>query len=716
MILPPEIVYEVLTFQFYDLMSNDHPSSPEKFYSNLRIFLRSNLTVNRTFYHICRVLLYRYLNFTSARGFHKLLETLRSSPEVLRYIEVADFQELTSIGLGRTGEMNKSIKNLTNETLWEFLGYTSNSLREFLASEHIQADLDQRIINFLLRPGTVLSVVDFCGCSQDSFTRTFTAAVDQLYSSSEPIAYNYQMTALGLNDCTTIEPKTLGRLLMTLPELQKLDLTRTAIDDRTLISDVPHLKNLTHLSLAMCSQLTPRGVLEFFSYHPAVTDKDNISTLQWLNVQVHSHSSSWTDVQLMFLLKKLCFYGHNKTLQYLNIGGMPMYINDDITAVKSTHYWQCQDTLHFIKLNFPQLKSLSIRDNNVPIPKLTHFLSPLENKEITDQHLKFLNIVNNSYINRWSIQDPTIFSHSQSLCALEMSFDPWQQIEASNPRHEITCRLSNGSSLFQDYSLAPPVKWKCYIGSAYGRRHWIYKTDDYLNRGDLETRGFLTRYDSQGNKIIDIVSHPDFLKFAQTKIMLGCGLVAQSRARRNLTYRDHKPPVSRFLSRNKGLATSPVIASPQETPVSLPGGWRVIDNEHNEESGNSTMEESVDPTPPNSRNGLYWDRSIINLQEQMPPVETDAEYFDTPELQRRRSALCLLNDRAGREHSLDSRKTEMDIARLLRSSSSQFSEISSRSEMRGYSETYYMHLVVATEYNVFGCLERGMYRYYSLKS
>ncbi|CEP63663.1 Lug1p LALA0_S08e07756g [Lachancea lanzarotensis] len=716
MILPPEIVYEVLTFQFYDLMSNDHPSTPEKFYSNLRIFLRSNLTVNKTFYHICRVLLYRYLNFTSARGFYKLLETLRNSPEVLRYIEVADFQELTSIGLGRTGEMNKSIKNLTNETLWEFLGYTRNSLREFLASEHIQADLDERIINFLLKPGTVLSVVDFCGCSQDSFTSTFSTAVQQLYNNDEPIAYNYQMTALGLNDCTTIEPKTLGRLLMTLPELQKLDLTRTAIDDRTLISDVPHLKHLTHLSLAMCHQLTPRGVLEFFSYHPAITDKDNISTLQWLNVQVHSHSSSWTDVQLMFLLKKLCYYGHNKTLQYLNVGGMPMHINDDITAVRSSHYWQCQDTLQFIKLNFPQLKSLSIRDNNIPIPKLTHFLSPLESKEVPNQHLKFLNIVNNSYINRWSIQDPAIFSHSKSLCALEMSFDPWQQIEASNPRHEINCRLSNGSSLFQDYSAAPLVKWKCYIGSAYGRRHWIYRTDDYLNRDDLETKGFLTRYDTQGNKIIDIVKHPDFLKFAQTKIMLGCGLVAKSRGRRNLTYRDHKPAVSRFLNRNKDLEISPVIESPQETPVSLPGGWRVIDNDHNEEPEISVPEESADMTPPNSRSGLYWDRSITNLQEQVPPVETDADYFDSPELQRRRSALSLLNGHFGGRHSLESRRTEMDIARLLGSSGTHLLERLSRSELGEYSETYRMHLVVATEYNVFGCLERGMYRYYSLKS
>ncbi|SCU78899.1 LAME_0A06326g1_1 [Lachancea meyersii CBS 8951] len=719
MILPPEIVYEVLTFQFYDLMSNNHPSSPEKFYSNLRIFLRSNLTVNKTFYHICRVLLYRYLNFTSARGFNKLLESLRSSPEVLRYIEVADFQELTSIGLGRSGQMNKSIKNLTNETLWEFLSYTQRSLREFLASEHIQADLDERIIHFLLEPGTVLSVVDFCGCSHDSFTTRFSAAVEQLYSNDQPIAYNYQITALGLNDCTTITPKTLGRLLMTLPELQKLDLARTAIDDRTLISDIPHLKNLTHLSLAMCSQLTPRGVLEFFSYHPAVTDKDNISTLQWLNVQVHPHSSSWTDVQLMFLLKKLCHYGHNKTMQYLNIGGLPMHITDDTTAVKTTSYWQCQDTLHFIKINFPRLKSLSIKDNNITIPKLTHFLSPLQNEEVAPQHLKFLNIANNAYLNRWTIQDPAIFSHSKTLCALEMSFDPWQQIEASNAKHEITCRLSNSKSLIQDYSLSQLVKWRCYIGSAYGRRYWIYKTDKYLNREDLETRGFMTTYDTQGNKIIDIVKQPDFLKFAQTKIMLGCGIVGQSRFRRNQTYRDHKPPVSRFLNRDKALALSPAISPPQESPAFLPGGWRVIENQHNtdQESEDIAASEDEDEVGPASRNGLYWDRSLQNLQV-VEPVETDSDYLNSPELQRRRSALCLFNGYSGSNQSPANRlKTETDIAKLLNSSNAQMADFySTNSDLDDYSKIYRTHLVVATEYNVFGCVERGMYRYYSLKS
>ncbi|SCU90579.1 LANO_0D09252g1_1 [Lachancea nothofagi CBS 11611] len=725
MILPPEIVYQVLTYQFYDLMSNDHPSSPEKFHSNLRIFLRSNLTVNKTFYHICRVLLYRYLNFTSARGFNKLLETLRGHPEVLRYIQVADFQELTSIGLGRSGQMNKTIKNLTNETLWEFLWYTRGSLREFLASEHIQGDLDERIIHFLLKPGTVLSVVDFCGGSQDVFTSTFTSAVERLYDNDQPIDYNYQITSLGLNDCTTITSKTLGKLLATLPELQKLDLTHTSIDDRTIISDIPHLKHLTHLSLSMCSQITPRGILEFFSYHPAITD--SASTLQWLNVQVHPHSSSWTDVQLMFLLKKLCRYGHNKTLQYLNIGGMPMHITDDFTMERTADYWQCQDTLYFIKLNFPQLKSLSIKNNNITIPRLTQFLSPLQDDDIPSQQLKYLNIVNNVYINKWTIQDPALFSHSASLCAIELSFDPWQQIEASNPRHEITCRILESNALIQDYSSAEPAKWRCYIGSAYGRRHWLYKTDEYLNREDIETRGYLTSYDAEGNKIIDIVKQPDFLKFAQNKIMLGCGIVRQSRVRCNRTYRDVKPPISQFFNRNKTLAVGPTATPPLQNPVRPPGGWRLIDNEHSvdlEGAPSTIAAAGIDPHDPavstfnSSRSGLYWDRSIPNLEQHMQQVETDSDYLNDPELQRRRSRLCLFGGYSGNENS--TARIRQGSATGLRSDRPDSSDLLERYDdsncLNTMSKMYRLHLDVVAEYTVFGCIERGMYRYYSLKT
>ena len=48
--LPSEIVYEILSYQFKDLMSNDHSATSEKYHSNIKTFLGSNSTVNRTFH------------------------------------------------------------------------------------------------------------------------------------------------------------------------------------------------------------------------------------------------------------------------------------------------------------------------------------------------------------------------------------------------------------------------------------------------------------------------------------------------------------------------------------------------------------------------------------------------------------------------------------------------------------------------------------------
>lgn len=792
-VVPPEIAYQILTFQFRDLMSNDHPGNAEKFTENFRTFVRSNLTVNKTFYHVCRVLIYRYCKLTTAKRFHSLLETLRNNEKVRNIVQVADFQELTSIGLGRTGEMNKMIKNLTNETLTEFLELTQSNLREFLACEHIQDDMDENIVYDLLRPGTVLSVLDFCGCSGVKFTESCIKALDRLYRfDEEKQEYttkeeNYQITCLGLNDCTDLPSPVLGKMLRMLPELQKLDIGHTSIDDHTLMNDLPHLKSLTHLSLSMCLKLSPRGVLEFFSHHPAVTDPSNSKTLEWLNLYSMPHSSSWTAVHTMFLLRKLCQFEHNMTLQYLNLGGMPFSESDDRSAIEHGRYYQCHDTLQFIKYNFPKLKSLSIRGNNFPITRICEFLEPVDtqNFELKNgldqgrhelpevQKLKFLNISNNFHVNKWTIQDPALFTCSPSLVALEVSFDSWQQIEKANERHEITAyRCKNPHSWMQDTTDAEEVRWKCYIDSSYGRRYWLHKVDPYLNRDDLESRGNLSRYDSEGRKIIEITKQPDFLKFAQSKIMLGCGIVPLSGVRRKELYRDLKPPISHFFTRSGGALLGQT-ATPIVTPRLPPGGWRLIHHDDADSSVDNIIPEEEEETDLMtdsfssnvssnftalngnrlSRDGLYWDRSLPSLisrgaeeaaymapqseqlQESQEPQqqiqqasesaqeeveENDDEYFNDVTLQRRRSQLSILG--LSRAHNYN----------LPRPSSCNLSLYPSRKPKNCFmlnpdgfvfdahseetTKLYRIHFDLVNEYEVFGCIERGMYRYYSLKT
>lgn len=868
--IPPEIIYEILTYQFKDYMSNDYPPTSEKFNENLRNFLRSNLTVNKTFYHICRVLLYKHCNFTTAKRFHNLLESIEHCPELRNIIQIADFQELTSIGLGRSNEMNKSIQNLTNETLFKFLKLTESNLREFLACENIQEDLDENIIYWLLKPGKNLSILDFCGCSGDNLTKSFINALNKLYLPEptsndiiglnsntdipEPTAYNSQITCLGLNDCTDLPKPVLGKLLKLFPDLQKVDLAHTSIDGQILMHYLPHLKNLTHLSFASCSQLTSRSILEFFSHHPAVTDENNAATLEWLNLSDISHSALWNDVHTMFLLKKLCQYGHNKTLQYLNLDGLPLHqitmahsiSGSDTptpsqsttsiprynyrhnhretifsTVVKTKYYYKCADALIFIKLNFPKLKSLSIRGNNIPIDKLVEFLSPIkyinEYPNLTElskqpqQRLKFINLSRNSYITKWTIQDPNLLTCSDSLCAIEVNFDTWQQIERSNNDNEIV-------SMKYDYKSQKNkvVKWKCFLDVSYGRRHWIYKCDPYLNKDNIEKKSQIgTRFDSSGHKIIEIVKQPDFLKFAQTKISLSCGLVIKSSVRRKECYKDYKPPISQFLTRNGGIVFGN-ITPPVRRPTLPPGGWRFLQNDDDDEEEDSEEMEGGNFEGNNNRRygvrstgdrnsslhshlhhneghdtptGLYWDRSIHDLQSfslhnnnsyvsnivndiptiQPIQIENDVEYLNNPELQRRRSQLQLLRihhrnsnhvlrgNNLHNIHSSNSSILKQNKASSMLKSFLKPSNYRSSNNMDGFSyrspskkgantsdfvksskpkidyykhpeqfiydskdpittKRYQIHFEIVDEYKTFGCVERGMYRYYSLKT
>lgn len=842
--IPPEIIYEILTYQFKDYMSNDYPPTSEKFNENLRNFLRSNLTVNKTFYHVCRVLIYKHCNFTTAKRFHNLLESIEYCPELRNIIQIADFQELTSIGLGRSNEMNKSIQNLTNKTVFKFLTLTKGNLREFLACENIQDDLDDNIIYWLLKPGKNLSILDFCGCSGDNLSQSFIMALNKLYppqlennntSIQEPIVYNSQITCLGLNDCTDLPRIALGRLLKMLPELQKLDLAHTVIDGHILRYYLPHLKNLTHLSFALCSQLTSRSILEFFSHHPSVTDENNVTTLEWLNLSDITHSALWNEIHTMFLLKKLCQYGHNKTLQYLNLDGLPLhqvsmnhspgsaaatpfqsspsispFMNNGTTqnhhrdtifstVVKTEYYYQCADTLIFIKLNFPNLKSLSIRGNNVPIDKLVEFLSPIpyieEYPELKDlasqpqQKLKFINLSRNSYISKWTIQDHNLLTCSDSLCAIEVNFDTWQQIETLNNEHEII--LMNYDYKSQQNKM---VKWKCFLDVSYGRRHWIYRVDPYLNKDDIDTKSHRgTRYDSEGHKIIEIIKQPDFLKFAQTKISLSCGLVTKSSIRRKQCYKDFKPPISQFLTRNGGIAFGN-ISPPVTAPTLPPGGWRVLPEEdENEEDENMDTQtqngasNNLDPlhlhehgSNHDASTGLYWDRSIHDLQalsiqnsningNTLAVPHNDEEYLNNPELQRRRSQLHLSrahpHNRMGRlsnglksTNRGDRTNTNNNIPHTPQSTSNFNTNTPStqgtfgmfqrpsfyRNSNSAYdipsvykpkpdyykhpekfiydrnddvtSKRYQIHFEVVDEYKTLGCVERGMYRYYSLKT
>lgn len=208
--------------------------------------------------------------------------------------------------------------------------------------------------------------------------------------------------------------------------------------------------------------------------------------------------------------------------------------------------------------------------------------------------------------------------------------------------------------------------------------------------------------------------------------MLGCGIVRQSSARRNLTYRDLNAPISQFFDKNRTIARRP-NTPPIRIPVRPPGEWRLIDNENPLQEGevhdgnllndNTLHSPDTSDAPPNSRIGLFWDRSMTNLSQSMQAYESDLQYLNDPELQRRRSQLSLFRGNfIADKDSLGGPQHRLASASFHTGSSIRDTTICDGNEAPNMTMAYRQHLEVSAEYTVFGCIERGMYRYYSLKT
>lgn len=160
--------------------------------------------------------------------------------------------------------MNYEIQKLTATTLRKCLDINPN-LREFFASESLDDDMDQRVLEKLFCDLPRLQAVDFCAASSAIFVGGFMAAVspnNSLLPEALPIR------RLGLHGCTTLPPSVFATLLPRLPHLTHLDLNHTQITDGTLHA-IPKTARLTHLSLSKCNRLKGPAVVDFLINHPA---------------------------------------------------------------------------------------------------------------------------------------------------------------------------------------------------------------------------------------------------------------------------------------------------------------------------------------------------------------------------------------------------------------------------------------------------------------
>ena len=202
--------------------------------------------------------------------------------------------------------MNSEIQMLTSTTLRACLDITPN-VREFLASEALGMDVDERVLEKLFCGLPRLDAVDFCSLTASCFKNGVLSVISP-NNLCLPMAL--PIRRLSMHGCNTLPSSVYATLLPRLPNLTHLDLTHTQVTDETLHA-IPYTAKLTHLSLSKCNRLTGPAVADFLLNHPATRD------LVYLNLLFDTGryrllSTTDVDVLLPFL---------PTTLRSLNLSG-----------------------------------------------------------------------------------------------------------------------------------------------------------------------------------------------------------------------------------------------------------------------------------------------------------------------------------------------------------------------------------------------------------
>lgn len=494
--LPIEILYQIIEIVYYD-------EATTSISANLEKFLKTIPVLSKPFNQLAIRFLYKYAIFNRPHSFERFLLNIINQPDIGQYVEFMDFQTFTSIGLGRTGRMNQEIQMVTSTTIELALKMCTN-LIEFQASENIQDDMDVSVLLMLFNHLPKIQALDFCGASLRQFAEAFDDLViesprsasrgsDVSMSSSLVLSASTldHLFKISFHDCSNLPLRVFEKVLPALRHLRRLDLTHTSITSSVLLTHLPRSCKLTHLSLARCSKLTTKDLIQFLTRHPAVAGE----SLQWLNLQIDLNVvSPLTDQYLLFTLNNL----HAPDLRYLNLGGMP--VNKQV--------------LNVIKNKFPNLESLAIPHSSVDKQDLLHLLH--ENSTI-----KFLDLTGIKAMDRRALVAFLKASES-SLEAIEFDYKPLYELTGG--QHVILHPVQTDFSVGNTTHL--PQVWKFYDNE--GRRSWVYRIKpldpsyDGIVSGRPGNGGRSSNvvyYDLEtGAKIETKIAKPEFLKYASRKI------------------------------------------------------------------------------------------------------------------------------------------------------------------------------------------------------
>lgn len=286
--------------------------------------LVSCLLTSRTLHSATLSVLYRNITVPHSIIFSKLLKHLIQHPALGTIVRRLDFSHFTSVGLGRTRQMNAEIQNLTSKTLLQCLELLPN-LMECLLQEHVENDINSAIIRKIFGGLTNLRAVDFCACSSQSFSTGFQDAIqdNSVIPSTLP-----QLKRLSLHECSGLSSAVFEMLLPRLINLTHLDLSHTQVTEAALFS-LPDTAHITHLNLSKCSRLSGPQVVKFLTTHPAVTE-----TLVYLNLMTDPSRYRLLEAEdVTALLPKL-----PSSLRSLNLGGARVHSEHAPLLVPLTKY------------------------------------------------------------------------------------------------------------------------------------------------------------------------------------------------------------------------------------------------------------------------------------------------------------------------------------------------------------------------------------------
>ncbi|KAL8710733.1 MAG: hypothetical protein Q9220_004751 [cf. Caloplaca sp. 1 TL-2023] len=256
--LPVEVLDEIIAQLALD--------NPPNGYTPRNVDLISCLLTSRTIHVATINTLYSHITVPHSSIFSKFLTHIAEHPGLGTIVRRMDLSHFTSIGLGRSRQVNSEVQNMTSRTLLKCLELTP-AIQEVLLQENLDDDIDENVLCKLFYGLPKLRAVDFCASSSKPFAESFTSAITSLVDAP----MNLGIRRLGLHECFTLPSSVFETLLPRLPHLTHLDVAHTRITDNALAS-LPESASLSHLNLGRCTQISGRGVVNFLIGHPATRD------------------------------------------------------------------------------------------------------------------------------------------------------------------------------------------------------------------------------------------------------------------------------------------------------------------------------------------------------------------------------------------------------------------------------------------------------------